>query len=89
MKNYMAISCEGSQGFYLDIDHGKYPYVTSSITLPYGACSLGFSQKINDIWGLCKLYDTRSGMDPMFPKSLLLNKPLELGDLGKEYGVTT
>ena len=39
------ILCEGAQGFYLDIDWGNYPYVTSSTTLPYGACSLGFSPK--------------------------------------------
>jgi len=85
------ILCEGAQGFYLDIDWGNYPYVTSSTTLPYGACSLGFSpKKIRDIWGLCKIYDTRSGKDPMFPESMLNDKELfRLGDLGKEYGVTT
>jgi len=85
------ILCEGAQGFYLDIDWGNYPYVTSSTTLPYGACSLGFSpKKIRDIWGLCKIYDTRSGKDPMFPESMLNDKELSrLGDLGKEYGVTT
>ena len=85
------ILCEGAQGFYLDIDWGNYPYVTSSTTLPYGACSLGFApQKIRDIWGLCKIYDTRSGVDTMFPKRLLKDKDLlKLGDLGDEYGVTT
>jgi adenylosuccinate synthase len=85
------ILCEGAQGFYLDINHGLYPYVTSSETLPYAACSLGFApQKINEIWGCSKVYDTRSGEDPRFPSSLLDDIELsELGELGKEYGVTT
>ena len=38
------ILCEGAQGFWLDINYGNYPYVTSSNTLPYGCCSLGFSK---------------------------------------------
>ena len=88
---YGNILCEGAQGFWLDIDYGNYPYVTSSITLPYGACSLGFSPKlIRNIYGAAKIYDTRSGFDPEFPKSLLENKDLKLiGDIGEEYGVTT
>jgi adenylosuccinate synthase len=85
------ILCEGAQGYYLDIDHGNYPFVTSSITLPYGACSLGFPpQKIRRIWGIAKLYDTRSGVDPLFPDELLKDEELtKLGDLGGEVGVTT
>ena len=85
------ILCEGAQGFYLDIDWGNYPYVTSSITLPYGACSLGFSpHKIKDMWGIAKAYDTRSGNDPLFPDSLFDDEELnELGKLGQEFGVTT
>lgn len=86
------ILCEGAQGFYLDIDWGNYPYVTSSTTLPYGACSLGFSpKKIRNIWGLAKAYDTRAGKDPFFEgmidhdeKNLNL-----LQELGEEFGVTT
>ena len=47
-----SILCEGAQGFWLDINYGNYPYITSSTTLPYGACSLGFSPKlINNIYG--------------------------------------
>jgi len=85
------ILCEGAQGFYLDIDWGNYPYVTSSITLPYGACSLGFSpHKIKDMWGITKAYDTRSGNDPLFPDTLFEDKDLyALGLLGEETGVTT
>lgn len=90
-KLFGNILCEGAQGFYLDIDYGNYPYVTSSITLPYGACSLGFSpKKIRDMWGLCKIYDTRSGKDDMFPEELLKDSELSLiGLAGREYGVTT
>ena len=42
---YGNILCEGAQGFWLDINQGNYPYTTSSVTLPYGSCSLGFSPK--------------------------------------------
>ncbi len=83
--------CEGAQGFYLDIDHGNYPYVTSSTTLPYGACSIGFPPSlIRDIYGVVKLYDTRSGEDPLFPETLFDDPELSrLGELGEEYGVVT
>lgn len=88
---YGKILCEGAQGVWLDLDHGTYPYVTSSTTLPYGACSIGFApQKIRKIYGAAKIYDTRSGVDPLFPRSLLEDKVLlRIGDLGQEYGVTT
>ena len=85
------VLCEGAQGVWLDLDQGNYPYVTSSTTLPYGACSLGFpTQKIDRVWGAAKIYDTRSGEDPLFPQSLLDNPELSrLGQIGQEYGVTT
>ena len=85
------ILCEGAQGFWLDINYGNYPYVTSSCTLPYSACSLGFSPKvINNIYGACKIYDTRSGLDPEFPEDLLDDMELlSVADEGQEYGVTT
>jgi adenylosuccinate synthase len=88
---YGNILCEGAQGFYLDINYGNYPYVTSSETLPYAACSLGFApQYIRNIFGCAKIYDTRVGKDDDFPDSLLENKELELiGQLGHEFGVTT
>ncbi len=88
---YGNILCEGAQGFWLDIDQGNYPYVTSSTTLPYGACSLGFSPKlINNIYGAVKIYDTRSGIDTDFPDSLLDDPELLLlSNEGQEYGVTT
>lgn len=85
------ILCEGAQSVNLDIDLGDYPYVTSSSTLPYSACSLGFSpKKFRKLIGIAKAYDTRVGNDPLFPDSLwedeILNKIIEEG---KEYGSTT
>jgi adenylosuccinate synthase len=90
-KLYGNILCEGAQGFYLDVNHGNYPFVTSSTTLPYGACSLGFPpQKIRRIYGTCKAYDTRSGIDPLFPEELLNDPQLaKIGEVGGEIGVTT
>lgn len=88
---YGNILCEGAQGYHLDINYGNYPFVTSSECLPYAACSLGFApQKINKVFACAKIYDTRSGTDPLFPETLLEDPILmKIGDLGKEYGVTT
>ena len=90
-KLYGNVLCEGAQGFWLDINQGNYPYVTSSNTLPYSACSLGFPpQCIRHIYGASKIYDTRSGIDPLFPESLLDDiELLSLVDIGEEYGTTT
>jgi len=85
------ILCEGAQSVWLDINYGNYPYVTSSETLPYNACSLGFSpKKIRNIIGVSKIYDTKSGKDPIFPETLWEN--IELNNIieaGKEFGTTT
>lgn len=85
------ILCEGAQGVWLDIDWGDYPFVTSSHTLPYAACSLGFPpQKIRKIWGGAKAYDTRSGIDSTFPSLPLEDQNLKfLQEQGGEVGVTT
>jgi adenylosuccinate synthase len=90
-KLYGNILCEGAQGFWLDINYGNYPYITSSNTLPYSACSIGFPpQYIKNIYGAVKIYDTRVGYDPDFPESLLEDVELKkLGELGEEYGSTT
>lgn len=90
-KLYGKILCEGAQGFQLDIDYGNYPYVTSSSTLPYTACSLGFSTfYIRNIIGCCKIYDTKSGVDPDFPPELHNNEELkQIAIKGNEFGVTT
>jgi adenylosuccinate synthase len=85
------ILCEGAQSVWLDINHGNYPFVTSSETLPYAACSLGFSpKKIRDIIGVAKIYDTKSGVDPLFPPSLWEDEELnKIIEEGKEFGTTT
>lgn len=90
-KLYGNVLCEGAQGFWLDINQGNYPYTTSSTTLPYGSCSLGFSPlKIRHIYGAVKIYDTRSGIDPLFPEELINDSELsQIIEIGKEYGVTT
>ena len=90
-KLYGNILCEGAQGFWLDINYGNYPYVTSSNTLPYAACSLGFApQFIRHIYGATKIYDTRSGIDPIFPENLLEDEELLLlVKVGEEFGTTT
>ena len=90
-KLYGTILCEGAQGMWLDINHGNYPYTTSSTPLPYGACSLGFPpQLIKNVFGATKIYDTRVGTDPLFPPELLDDPELKLiGSTGNEYGTTT
>lgn len=90
-KLHGNILCEGAQGYHLDINYGNYPFVTSSECLPYAACSLGFApQKIKNIYACAKIYDTRSGEDPLFPLTLLDDPTLKfIGDLGQEYGTTT
>lgn len=86
-----SILAEGAQSVWLDPDHGDYPYVTSSPTLPYYACSLGFSpDKIDQVIGVVKAYDTKSGVDPLFPESLFDDPVLAaIGKAGQEYGTTT
>jgi adenylosuccinate synthase len=86
-----TILCEGAQSVWLDIDHGSYPYVTSSSTMPYSACSLGFSpKKINKLIGVAKIYDTKSGVDPLFPETLWEDKILnQIIEEGQEFGSTT
>jgi len=88
---YGNILCEGAQSFWLDINYGDYPYVTSSETLPYSACSLGFSpKKVRDIIGVAKIYDTKSGVDPLFPETLWEDPELSmLIEVGQEFGSTT
>jgi adenylosuccinate synthase len=85
------VLCEGAQSVWLDIDHGDYPYVTSSNTLPYSACSLGFTpRRIGQIIGVAKAYDTKSGVDPLFPETLWEDPQIDrLIREGGEYGTTT
>ena len=81
---------EGAQGTMLDIDHGSYPYVTSSTTISAGACSgLGLSPKdIGKVTGIAKAYCTRVGNGP-FPSEEFGEAGDRLRDKGHEYGTTT
>lgn len=81
---------EGAQGSLLDIDHGTYPYVTSSTTTAGGACSgSGVGPKDLDyILGIVKAYTTRVGGGP-FPTELFDEDGEGLGARGHEFGATT
>ncbi|MBI4531814.1 MAG: adenylosuccinate synthase [Candidatus Latescibacteria bacterium] len=81
---------EGAQGTLLDIDHGTYPFVTSSTTTSGGACSgTGVGPtKIDEVIGVTKAFTTRVGNGP-FPTELTGEMGNRLRDLGHEYGATT
>jgi adenylosuccinate synthase len=81
---------EGAQGILLDVDHGTYPYVTSSNTVPAMAATgsgLG-PDKINYVLGITKAYTTRVGSGP-FPTELEDEIGESLGRRGKEFGTVT
>jgi adenylosuccinate synthase len=81
---------EGAQGALLDIDHGTYPFVTSSNPVAGAACiGAGVGPKdIDEIWGVAKAYQTRVGSGP-FPTELDGDLAAELRDAGGEFGTTT
>lgn len=81
---------EGAQGTLLDIDHGTYPYVTSSSTVSAGACTgLGLNPKdIGEITGIVKAYCTRVGNGP-FPSEDFTDYGKTMGEVGKEFGTVT
>ena len=81
---------EGAQGVMLDLDHGTYPYVTSSNTGVHGiGAGVGFPpNRIDRSYGICKAYCTRVGEGP-FPSEDHGEAGQRLGDLGHEYGATT
>ena len=84
------VLCEGAQGLLLDIDHGTYPYVTSSPTIAGGALTgLGFGPRhVSRVVGVAKAYTTRVGAGPF-----LTELPGAIGDrireAGAEFGTTT
>lgn len=89
-KDRKKILFEGAQGILLDVDHGTYPFVTSSNTLPAMAATgsgLG-PDKIGYILGITKAYTTRVGSGP-FPTELKNNIGEMLGKRGKEFGTVT
>lgn len=81
---------EGAQGSMLDIDHGTYPYVTSSSTVSGGACTgTGVGpNKLDQIVGITKAYVTRVGEGP-FPSELHDEMGEQLRAAGHEFGATT
>ncbi|MFN0250632.1 MAG: adenylosuccinate synthase [Kofleriaceae bacterium] len=81
---------EGAQGCLLDLDHGTYPYVTSSSTIAAGACqSAGIGPtQIDAVVGITKAYATRVGEGP-FPTELHGEDGERLRKAGGEYGATT
>lgn len=86
-KNVLA---EGAQGSLLDIDHGTYPFVSSSSTTVGGVCTgLGIApQNIGRVWGIFKAYSTRVGSGP-FPVELFDETGEEIRRVGKEFGAVT
>jgi adenylosuccinate synthase len=81
---------EGAQGALLDVDHGTYPYVTSSNCIA-GAAAAGAGvgpQTLNYVLGITKAYATRVGSGP-FPTELLDETGARLASVGKEFGSVT
>jgi len=85
-----TILCEGAQGTLLDLDHGTYPYVTSSSTVAGGALTgLGFGPgEVSRVIGVTKAYTTRVGAGP-FLTELFDKTGDRIREAGGEYGTTT
>ncbi|CAO5190189.1 adenylosuccinate synthetase [Frankia sp. AiPs1] len=90
LREGKVVLLEGSQGTLLDVDHGTYPFVTSSNpTAGYAATGAGIGPtKINRVIGIIKAYTTRVGAGP-FPTELDDKVGEELRRIGGEFGVTT
>ena len=90
LENGKTVLLEGSQGTLLDVDHGTYPFVTSSNPTAGGACTgsgIG-PTKIQRVIGILKAYTTRVGSGP-FPTELFDEDGEKLRSIGGEVGVTT
>ncbi len=85
-----AVLFEGAQGAMLDVDHGTYPYVTSSNSIAGGVCTgMGIGPTLIDrVWGITKAYTTRVGRGP-FPTRLPGDDGERLRKAGAEFGATT
>lgn len=90
VRNGKNVLFEGAQGTLLDVDHGTYPFVTSSTTLAGAVCSgCGIGpQSVHEILGITKAYTTRVGSGP-FPTELKNSTGRRLGEKGVEFGATT
>jgi adenylosuccinate synthase len=85
-----TVILEGAQGTMLDLDHGTYPFVTSSNPVAGAACvgaGIGPAD-IDEVWGVCKAYTTRVGSGP-FPTELEDETGERLLRAGHEFGTTT
>ncbi|USS93430.1 adenylosuccinate synthase [Fructilactobacillus ixorae] len=90
VTKHQNVLFEGAQGIMLDIDHGTYPYVTSSNPVAGGA-SVGAGlgpTKVTDVIGVCKAYTSRVGEGP-FPTELLNEIGDHIRDTAHEYGTVT
>jgi adenylosuccinate synthase len=90
MKKGKKVLFEGAQGALLDVDHGTYPFVTSSNTVA-GEAATGSGigpSRIDHVIGIIKAYSTRVGSGP-FPTELVGKDGDSLRELGDEYGATT
>jgi len=90
MDDGKSILFEGAQGTFLDIDHGTYPFVTSSNTVA-AAASTGTGigpRNLDYILGIVKAYTTRVGAGP-FPTELFDDQGQHLAKVGAEFGATT
>ncbi len=90
LKEGKRIIAEGAQGALLDVDHGTYPFVTSSNPTSGGACTgLGIPPtSVDSILGIVKAYSTRVGNGP-FPTELIESTGERLRTIGHEFGATT
>jgi len=90
LERGQRLLCEGAQGTLLDIDHGHYPYVTSSSATAGGALTgLGFGPRYVDrVVGVAKAYCTRVGNGP-FPTELTNEVGDRMRQIGVEFGTTT
>ncbi len=84
-----SILLEGAQGTFLDIDHGTYPYVTSSNTTAGGACTgSGIPpHRVDSVMGVMKAYTTRVGGGPLPTENAVIADMLH--GMGREFGATT
>ncbi len=90
LRREASVLLEGAQGTMLDLDHGTYPYVTSSNPVAGFACvGAGIGPiEIAEIWGVAKAYTTRVGEGP-FPTELTDETGEALQRIGREFGTTT
>lgn len=90
LKAGKSVIAEGAQGTMLDIDHGTYPFVSSSSTISGGVCTgLGVGPTaVDQVFGIFKAYSTRVGSGP-FPVELFDETGDKLREIGHEYGAVT